>query len=175
MDMITFIVFTVILFILLAAVFRKFFLVPLFLGMTCLGFGIALLLTGLDNLQGLRNQIGNFLDSSRYDQYLFLKNLGIILIVTGAILVLLGLIFAIKSGQKKKYPMSVYTAVCQSCKSPLPAGVSFCPHCGKPVFPAPAAPSSVPEVSGIKPLCPVCGAENKENAKFCEDCGTKLS
>lgn len=51
--------------------------------------------------------------------------------------------------------------VCAACRSPLPAGAKFCPGCGAPVQ--------------ARRTCPGCGAEVGEGARFCADCGTKLS
>ena len=172
MDAILFVVISILVLVFLCAVFRKFFLVPLFLGIGGLIWGLALLLDSLDNLNGLKNQITNFLNDEKYQDYLLLKNLGIILIVISSIFIILGLIFAIKSGKRKEVPKnSFYGApeiACRGCGRLIPSQMSFCPHCGTPVFPAAfspygaqtgTAPGPQPvSVPGSQPETP-CGAQ----------------
>ena len=208
MDAILFVVISILVLVFLCAVFRKLFLVPLFLGMGGLILGLALMLEGLDNLNGLKNQVTNFLNDEKYHTYIFLKNMGIILIVISSIFIILGLIFAIKSGKRKEVPKNGFYGApeiaCRGCGRLIPSQMSFCPHCGTPVFPAafspygaqtgatpgpqPASvPGTQPETScsaqpetpyDVQPengaRCPACGASVKASARFCESCGTKL-
>jgi len=53
-------------------------------------------------------------------------------------------------------------SVCPSCRSPVAAGLLFCPSCGTRL----AAPSG--------PACAVCGAAAQPGARFCGVCGTTL-
>ena len=144
MDAILFVVISILVLVFLCAVFRKFFLVPLFLGMGGLILGLALMLEGLDNLNGLKNQVTNFLNDEKYHTYIFLKNMGIILIVISSIFIILGLIFAIKSGKRKEVPKNGFYGApgiaCRGCGRLIPSQMSFCPHCGTPVFPAAFSP-----------------------------------
>ena len=70
MEPISFITICILILLFLAVIFRKFFLVPLFLGIGGLIWGLALLLDSLDNLNGLKNQITNFLNDEKYQDYL---------------------------------------------------------------------------------------------------------
>lgn len=202
MEPISFITICILILLFLAVIFRKFFLVPLFLGIGGLIWGLALLLDSLDNLNGLKNQITNFLNDEKYQDYLLLKNLGIILIVISSIFIILGLIFAIKSGKRKEVPKSGFYGApeiaCRGCGRLIPSQMSFCPHCGTPVFPAAfspygaqtgATPGAQPEASyGAQPETPYnaqpetsCNAQPEtpydvqpENGARCPACGASV-
>lgn len=152
MELLTLILIAVVTFVVLSIVFKKAFLIPLIGGTALFVMGLYLLLDALDNLNGIINQISSYVTNS-YDTYLEQKNLGIIFMVIGGILLLAGIIFAIKSSSKKKeqntFVNNYYGAgaspafPCGNCGSMIPAGTKFCPECGAPV--------QVPQPAGQRP------------------------
>lgn len=152
MELLTLILIAVVTFVVLSIVFKKAFLIPLIGGTALFVMGLYLLLDALDNLNGIINQISSYVTNS-YDTYLEQKNLGIIFMVIGGILLLAGIIFTIKSGSKKKeqntFVNNYYGAgaspafPCGNCGSMIPAGTKFCPECGAPV--------QVPQPAGQRP------------------------
>ncbi|HIS80935.1 MAG TPA: hypothetical protein IAB52_05670, partial [Candidatus Scatomonas merdavium] len=136
MELLTLILIAVVTFVVLSIVFKKAFLIPLIGGTALFVMGLYLLLDALDNLNGIINQISSYVTNS-YDTYLEQKNLGIIFMVIGGILLLAGIIFTIKSGSKKKeqntFVNNYYGAgaspafPCGNCGSMIPAGTKFCP------------------------------------------------
>lgn len=152
MELLTLILIAVVTFVVLSIVFKKAFLIPLIGGTALFVMGLYLLLDALDNLNGIINQISSYVTNS-YDTYLEQKNLGIIFMVIGGILLLAGIIFAIKSGSKKKeqntFVNNYYGAgaspafPCGNCGSMIPAGTKFCPECGAPV--------QIPQPAGQRP------------------------
>lgn len=152
MELLTLILIAVVTFVVLSIVFKKAFLIPLIGGTALFVMGLYLLLDALDNLNGIINQISSYVTNS-YDTYLEQKNLGIIFMVIGGILLLAGIIFTIKSGSKKKeqntFVNNYYGAgaspafPCGNCGSMIPAGTKFCPECGAPV--------QIPQPAGQRP------------------------
>lgn len=152
MELLTLILIAVVTFVVLSIVFKKAFLIPLIGGTALFVMGLYLLLDALDNLNGIINQISSYVTNS-YDTYLEQKNLGIIFMVIGGILLLAGIIFAIKSGSKKKeqntFVNNYYGAgaspafPCGNCGSMIPSGTKFCPECGAPV--------QIPQPAGQRP------------------------
>ena len=152
MELLTLILIAVVTFVVLSIVFKKAFLIPLIGGTALFVMGLYLLLDALDNLNGIINQISSYVTNS-YDTYLEQKNLGIIFMVIGGILLLAGIIFTIKSGSQKKeqntFVNNYYGAgaspafPCGNCGSMIPAGTKFCPECGAPV--------QVPQPAGQRP------------------------
>ena len=152
MELLTLILIAVVTFVVLSIVFKKAFLIPLIGGTALFVMGLYLLLDALDNLNGIINQISSYVTNS-YDTYLEQKNLGIIFMVIGGILLLAGIIFTIKSGSKKKeqntFVNNYYGAgaspafPCGNCGSMMPAGTKFCPECGAPV--------QIPQPAGQRP------------------------
>ena len=152
MELLTLILIAVVTFVVLSIVFKKAFLIPLIGGTALFVMGLYLLLDALDNLNGIINQISSYVTNS-YDTYLEQKNLGIIFMVIGGILLLAGIIFTIKSGSKKKeqntFVNNYYGAgaspafPCGNCGSMIPSGTKFCPECGAPV--------QIPQPAGQRP------------------------
>lgn len=152
MELLTLILIAVVTFVVLSIVFKKAFLIPLIGGTALFVMGLYLLLDALDNLNGIINQISSYVTNS-YDTYLEQKNLGIIFMVIGGILLLAGIIFTIKSGSKKKeqntFVNNYYGAgaspafPCGNCGSMIPTGTKFCPECGAPV--------QIPQPAGQRP------------------------
>lgn len=114
------------------------------------------------------NNIQKSVDSfvHRTDIYTTYRNIGIVLMVIGGILLILGIIFAIKSGRRGKSipPVGSYynsaaapQTVCGHCGGIIPPQALYCPRCG--------APSASPY--GGKQLCPSCQTENNADADFC--------
>lgn len=181
----------IILFIVLSLVFKKGFLIPLISGMGIFVLGLIWLLNAMDHLKGAVNWLTNQL-TDRYENYLLQKNAGIVCMVIGGILLLLGIIFAIKSGSKSKeqntFVHNYYggagssAVICGSCGQYIPAGTKFCPECGAPAGAPDGSPdegSESPEKAGDAApqkdgVCPGCGEEFKEGAKFCTKCGRKF-
>ena len=152
MELLTLILIAVVTFVVLSIVFKKAFLIPLIGGTALFVMGLYLLLDALDNLNGIINQISSYVTNS-YDTYLEQKNLGIIFMVIGGILLLAGIIFTIKSGSKKKeqntFVNNYYGAgaspafPCGNCGSMMPTGTKFWPECGAPV--------QIPQPAGQRP------------------------
>ena len=172
MELLTLILIAVVTFVVLSIVFKKAFLIPLIGGTALFVMGLYLLLDALDNLNGIINQISSYVTNS-YDTYLEQKNLGIIFMVIGGILLLAGIIFAIKSGSKKKeqntFVNNYYGAgaspafPCGNCGSMIPSGTKFCPECGAPVqIPQPAGqrPDVRPVQNGANVVRPAGSSDN---------------
>ena len=121
------------------------------------------------------NNIQKSVDSfvHRTDIYTTYRNIGIVLMVIGGILLIPGIIFAIKSERRGKSipPVGSYynsaaapQTVCGHCGGIIPPQALYCPRCG--------APSASPY--GGKQLCPSCQTENNADADFCRNCGAQL-
>lgn len=142
----------IVLLIILPIVFKKVFLIPLIGGTALFIPGLACLLDAKSKLDNGADWIASHL-AGTYQTYSDQQNLGIILMVAGGIPLLLGIIFAIKSGSKKKeqntFVNNYYGAgaspafPCGNCGSMIPAGTKFCPECGAPV--------QVPQPAGQRP------------------------
>ena len=68
--------------------------------------------------------------------------------------------FCLECGEKVSPPGDAGTVVCPGCGAQVPPG-KFCLQCGAPLAAA--------------PKCPNCGKKVPTGAKFCLECGTKLS
>lgn len=142
----------IVLLIILPIVFKKVFLIPLIGGTALFIPGLACLLDAKSKLDNGADWIASHL-AGTYQTYSDQQNLGIILMVAGGIPLLLGIIFAIKSGSKKKeqntFVNNYYGAgaspafPCGNCGSMIPSGTKFCPECGAPV--------QVPQPAGQRP------------------------
>lgn len=67
------------------------------------------------------------------------------------------------------------TSECPNCHYRLRPGVSTCPNCGYPISAKGGAQQPPqPEPKATK-TCPKCGAQNSEEAKFCNNCGTSMN
>lgn len=64
------------------------------------------------------------------------------------------------------------TTECPNCHYQVRAGVSTCPNCGYPVS-AKGGQQQPPQPK--TKACPKCGAQNPEDAKFCNSCGTSMN
>jgi len=58
---------------------------------------------------------------------------------------------------------------CPACRSPLRAGLKFCPSCGKPVEQSKIV--TPPSVAPATKQCPNCRATIRADLKFCNKCG----
>ena len=189
----------IVVFVVLCIVFKKGFLIPLIGGMPIFIFGLYYFVDALDHLNGFVNWASGQITGD-YDRYLSQKNDALIFMVIGGILILLGIIFAIKNGNNKNsnvYTNNHYEAssgsafMCQSCGKIIPAGTKFCPHCGAPVNTVPAGQfnpnfgtqaknteNTKPEIKSEpkvnKNVCPNCGAKRSASEKFCGKCGAKF-
>ena len=142
----------IVLLIILPIVFKKVFLIPLIGGTALFIPGLACLLDAKSKLDNGADWIASHL-AGTYQTYSDQQNLGIILMVAGGIPLLLGIIFAIKSGSKKKeqntFVNNYYGAgaspafPCGNCGSMIPSGTKFCPECGAPV--------QIPQPAGQRP------------------------
>ncbi len=90
--------------------------------------------------------------------------------------------------QMMSQPPAGATVACGSCGAGMPAGVKFCPQCGKPAVaagqaacvscgkPMTAGAKFCPECgSAQKATCPSCKADIAPGAKFCSSCGNKTN
>lgn len=192
----------IIIFVVLCIIFKKGFLIPLIGGTAIFVFGLYFFVTALDHLSGIEGALGQFTEHN--GNWATTKNVSLIFMVIGGILILLGIIFAIKSGNKKTQNTYNYygaaggsTVICSGCGKMIPAGTKFCPDCGSPVNTVPAgqfnlgseAPTSGDDINNTadtqpevkkeaKPVnrhvCPNCGAKRSASEKFCGKCGTKF-
>ena len=175
--------------IILLIVFKKAFVIPLVAGVGLLAFGLHEFLNAQDHLKGFMNNVLNFA-KGEYEKYLSQKNTGIILIVVGAIVTLIGIIFAIKSGNRNKkaapafagdgYAAGTVPAMfCAGCGKPLSYGTTVCPACGTPVAPqtvrqtipadAPSQPKETGEQNGQN--APISSNNVSSEKIVCPSCG----
>lgn len=189
-------------FVVLCIIFKKGFLIPLIGGMPVFIVGLYFFVDALDHLSGFEGVVGHFTD--QHESYVMTKNTSLIFMVIGGILILLGIIFAIKSGSKKTQNTYNYygaaagsTVICSGCGKMIPAGTKFCPDCGAPVKAepmgqlnsgsgAPVSGNAANNASAPKPevktepkpvnknICPNCGTRRSAGEKFCGKCGTKF-
>lgn len=68
-------------------------------------------------------------------------------------------------GSKKPAPKPAEGGWTCGCGATNGANMAFCPNCG----------SKKPEAAAKSAFCPNCGAKLADGAKFCVECGTKLS
>jgi ribosomal protein L40E len=192
----------IVIFIILCIVFKKGFLIPLIGGMPIFIFGLYYFVDALDHLKGFNGFMSAI--TQEQERYLSQKNDSLIFMVIGGILILLGIIFAIKHGNKKTQNTYNYygaaagsTVICSGCGKMIPAGTKFCPDCGSPVNTVPsgqfnlgsgtqaggndinntanAQPEIKEETKPVnKHVCPNCGAKRSASEKFCGKCGTKF-
>lgn len=192
----------IIAFIVLCIIFKKGFLIPLIGGMPIFIFGLYFFVDALDHLKGFNGFINTV--TQKQEMYLSQKNDSLIFMVIGGILILLGIIFAIKHGNRKTQNTYNYygaasgsAVICSCCGKMMTSGTKFCPECGSPVKATPAGQfksGSGAMISGTaanntaaakpeakkepKPLnkniCPNCGTKRSAGEKFCGKCGTKF-
>ena len=65
------------------------------------------------------------------------------------------------------------TTECPNCHYQVRAGVSMCPNCGTPVSGG-GGQQQPPQKQPTTKACPKCGAQNPEDAKFCNSCGASM-
>lgn len=132
------------------------------------------------------------------------KDIGIIGIFLGLIIIILGLLFfdivcflaaavfgivLIIAGYydyQKGESQDSKGRYCPSCGRSIPFDAKICPYCGKkfednlPIDENVRTEKFVGVIEEIQEenkskRCPSCGYENKPNSKFCKDCGTELN
>ena len=142
-------------------------------GMIVLGIIIILFGGGLwiygDNMNNDMNTVmDSFFNSGKTNPGSSLVNIGIVVMIVGAILVLCGIINIIIANNRSKPTYDIPKIICPFCKSATSSSSSFCTKCGK-FF---EEMHNDFAISTIK--CGNCGTENEINSSFCKNCGNKF-